>query len=42
MKQSTIDKVVIFILMLIGVLTLGLVVMIGWGFIELIQWLTSK
>jgi len=42
MKQKTIDRVAWGTVFLIGFLIVCLSVLLGWAFVEIIQWLTSK
>lgn len=42
MNDSTMNKIGVAIGIVIVLLILCLFVLLGWGFIELIQWITSK
>ncbi len=42
MKQSTVDKVAWTAVFMIGFIIISAAFLLGWAFIEIIQWLTSK
>ena len=42
MKSTTIDKIAMAFVLIGALLVLGFVLLIGWGFIELVQWVVSK
>jgi hypothetical protein len=41
MKPSTIDKIAWFTVALIGVIIIAGLILLSWGFVEIIQWITS-
>jgi len=42
MAQKSFDRISIAILIILAILTFIIVGVLAWGFIEVIQWLTSK
>lgn len=42
MKPSTVDRVAWTTVFIIGLGLISLFVLIGWGFVEIVLWLTSK
>lgn len=42
MKDKTLDRIAYVTIFIIGFGFIAWFVLLGWGFIELIQWLTSK
>lgn len=42
MKETTVERLTVATMFVLGFSLIAMILLIGWGFIEVILWLTSK
>jgi hypothetical protein len=42
MEKTALDRIAYATIFVIGISIVSMFVLVGWGFVELIQWITSK